>query len=267
MGSGGFAAIHLVLGDVPTLVDAGAPGRGPAVERELRPAGIRIERIVLTHGDPDHAAAADYLRRAFDAEVCAGADERGMFDRSAWPELPRLRRLLMRVLYRGVPPPTVDRWLTPADDLGGLTVVPTPGHTPGHICLEWQRWLLAGDAFRSGDRFRESPWPFTIDKAQARHSIESLVAREPIGASSSHGRPERRRDREASGVDRDLASVNLVVGAERHQETDVALPAKEHPQVVVDAERPVVGELAFQLVCTEQRIVGVSGKPTKRRAQ
>jgi glyoxylase-like metal-dependent hydrolase (beta-lactamase superfamily II) len=186
---GGFAAIHLAMGDVPTLVDAGAPGRGPALERELRAAGIQIERIVLTHGDPDHAGGSDHLRRAFDAEVCAGTDERAMIDRSAWPQLPRVRRLLMRALYRGVPPPAVDRWLTPADDLGGLTVVPTPGHTPGHICLEWRGWLLAGDAFRSGERFRETSWPFTIDRAEARRSIEALVARALVGASSSHGRP------------------------------------------------------------------------------
>jgi glyoxylase-like metal-dependent hydrolase (beta-lactamase superfamily II) len=189
LGGGGFAAIHLVMGDVPTLVDAGAPGRGPAVKLQLRAAGIRIERIVLTHGDPDHAGASDYLRKAFGAQVCAAEAERGMIDRSAWPRLPRVRRLLMRALYRGVEPPAVDLWLTATDQLGELNIVPTPGHTPGHICLEWHGWLVAGDAFRSGDRFRETSWPFTIDRAEARRSIEALVARAPVGASSSHGRP------------------------------------------------------------------------------
>jgi len=44
--SGGAAAPHLVMGDVTTLVDAGAPGRGPAIQRELDDAGIRIDRRV-----------------------------------------------------------------------------------------------------------------------------------------------------------------------------------------------------------------------------
>ena len=189
LSGGGFAAIHLVMGDMPTLVDAGAPGRGPAVQHELETLGIRPRRIVLTHGDPDHAGAADYLRQAFDAEVWAAEAERGMIDRSVWPELPRVRRTLMRFLYRSTPPPTIDRWFAGGDDMGGLKVIATPGHTPGHVCFEWQGWLLAGDAFRTGGRFREQPWPFTIDKQTARRSIEALAKREFVGASSSHGRP------------------------------------------------------------------------------
>jgi glyoxylase-like metal-dependent hydrolase (beta-lactamase superfamily II) len=90
--SGGFAAPYLIMGDVPTLVDTGAPGRGPALEGELRAAGIRIERIVLTHGDPDHVGGSDHLRRHTGAEVCASHAERSLIDRSGWPSLPRRRR-------------------------------------------------------------------------------------------------------------------------------------------------------------------------------
>lgn len=189
LNSGGFAAPHLVMGEVPTLVDAGAPGRGPAIERELRAAGIRVGRIILTHGDPDHVGGSDHLRRVTGAEVCAALAERPQIDRSSWPELPVRRRLLLRAFFRGAPAPMVDRWIEGPATLDGISVLPTPGHTPGHVCLEWNGWLLAGDAFVTGERFRESLGLFTLDRATARRSIEALLGRSPRGASSSHGRP------------------------------------------------------------------------------
>ena len=185
----GPAAVHLVLAGEPTLVDAGAPGRGPAIERALRSFGVLPRRIVLTHGDPDHAGGLGHLRAAFDAEVFAGAAERPLIDRTGWPDLPMLRRLLMDGYFRRTAPPTIDRWLDGTERLDELQVTGTPGHTPGHLAFEWQGWLLAGDAFVSGPRFRESLGFFTMDRATARRSIEALAARNFTGASSGHGRP------------------------------------------------------------------------------
>jgi glyoxylase-like metal-dependent hydrolase (beta-lactamase superfamily II) len=192
LSSGGTAAVHLVAASPLTLVDAGAPGRGPAIERELRSRGVTPARIVLTHGDPDHVGGSDHLRASFGLEVCASIAEQPLLDRSGWPGLPVGRRLLMRAFFRGAGPPHIDRWLGGSEDLGGLGVVPTPGHTPGHLAFEWRGWILAGDAFVSGGRFRESPRIFTLDRGTARRSIEAVRAREPRWASTSHGRPAGR---------------------------------------------------------------------------
>jgi len=186
---GGFAAPHLVMNSVPTLIDAGSPGRGPAVERELATAGIRIERIILTHGDPDHVGGSDHLRRVTGDEVWAHGSERQLIDRSGWPALPPMRRAMLRLFFRSAPPPTIDRWIDDEVTIDGIAVHRTPGHTPGHIVLGWEGWLLAGDAFVSGERFRESPWPFRGDRAAERRSIEGLLRLEPRAASSGHGRP------------------------------------------------------------------------------
>lgn len=186
---GGFAAPHLIMGDVPTLVDAGAPGRGAALEGELAAAGITIKRIILTHGDPDHVGGSDHLRSVTGAEVCASLAERPFIDRTGWSSLPSRRRLLLRAFFRGTPSPTVDRWIDGPAVLDSVSLLPSPGHTPGHLALGWQGWLVVGDAFVTGERYRESMRLFTIDRETARRSIESLQAEAPIGASSSHGRP------------------------------------------------------------------------------
>src|SRR5512140_2324283 len=106
----GGAVVHLVVADVPTLIDAGTPASGPRIERALRRAGITPQRILFTHGDPDHVGGSDHLRAAFGAEVWAAALERPLIERTSWPGLPRRRRIVMPLFFRGAPPPTIDRW-------------------------------------------------------------------------------------------------------------------------------------------------------------
>lgn len=189
LGASRMAGVHLVLGAVPTLIDAGPPGRGLAIERELLKMGVRPLRILLTHGDPDHVGGAAHLRVVFGAEVWAASAERPLLDRTGWAGLPRARRNLMRVFFRGTPAPTIDRWFDPGASLDGITSVGAPGHTPGHVAYEWDGWLIAGDAFVTGPTFRESPGLFTLDRVASRRTIEDLGARAPRAASSSHGTP------------------------------------------------------------------------------
>jgi hypothetical protein len=62
-------------------------------------------------------------------------------------------------------------------------------------------------------------------------------------------------------------SVNLVVRAQRDQEAGIVLPAKQHAEVVINAKRPVVGELAFELVRAKQGILRIVREPPERRSQ
>jgi glyoxylase-like metal-dependent hydrolase (beta-lactamase superfamily II) len=84
------------------------------------------------------------------------------------------------------------------DRVGSLEVVPTPGHTPGHVSFldTRDRSVIAGDVFTSiggvqvSDRMR-FPFPLaamaTWDKAKDRESARTLRSLEPTLLVVGHG--------------------------------------------------------------------------------
>jgi glyoxylase-like metal-dependent hydrolase (beta-lactamase superfamily II) len=183
--------IFLVRAEVPVLIDTGTARQGTAVVEELRTAGMTPELVVLTHGDFDHCGAADEIRRATGAQVCAPTAERALLTGAEQRRL--FVRVLIRSVNRGRAPrlPPIDRWLEPREGIAGLESIPTPGHTRGHTAYRLGTTLFAGDAVITGETFREPIEMFCIDPAQARRSIEKLATLDVDLVASGHGRPSR----------------------------------------------------------------------------
>jgi glyoxylase-like metal-dependent hydrolase (beta-lactamase superfamily II) len=158
----------LVAGDDGlTLVDVGwakAPHTLLAAVAGLgrRPADIR--RVVLTHAHPDHVQGAAELRRRTGARILVHhADAPWLTDGRVPPQgrSGAAGRLLDRLPKLHWTPFEADATLTDGDVVdGGLRVLHTPGHSPGHIVLlhEPSGTLLAGDAlFHRGGRLALGP--------------------------------------------------------------------------------------------------------------
>jgi glyoxylase-like metal-dependent hydrolase (beta-lactamase superfamily II) len=134
-----------------TLVDTTIGGSQKAILAAAEALGAPIVRIALTHAHGDHVGSLDALRAALpDAEVLVGAREArimGGRDKSLDPDEPqaKIKGMYIKVATR----PT--RELVPGDKVGSLEVVPSPGHTPGHISFfdPRERDLIAGDAFQT----------------------------------------------------------------------------------------------------------------------
>jgi hydroxyacylglutathione hydrolase len=84
----------------------------------------------------------------------------------------------------------VDRLINDGEQIGSFTVVHTPGHTPGHLCL------LRGDSLFSGDlllatspAFHETPHMFTADVPTSRVSIRKVAGFDFQAILSSHSPP------------------------------------------------------------------------------
>ena len=136
-----------------TLVDVGlrwstrrvlgalaAVGAGPAA----------VTRIVLTHAHSDHAGAAAAVARHTGRDVDVHAADAAYLRRGEAPPVSGVARVMPHRIF-SYPPVPVRAELQAGDRLdvaGGLRVVHTPGHTPGHISLlhEESRLLITGDA-------------------------------------------------------------------------------------------------------------------------
>jgi hydroxyacylglutathione hydrolase len=184
-----------LVGDV--VVDAGLPGQGAAIVRMIADRPVR--RHVLTHPHLDHAGGSAHVCQAFglDGAACGSLD---LADLRAGrsPDLalrPRLQAL-SRAIGRYAPVQATA--LADGDTVGhGFVVVPTPGHTPGHLSL-WRaadRVLIAGDALMglsplSGRPDLRLPPRFDQpDPAAVRASALRLAALEPQVVFFGHGPP------------------------------------------------------------------------------
>lgn len=208
--SGQTAIFHLSLIDDavrgPTLVDTGVPGQAEAIAALLAEHGLALRdlrRIVLTHQDYDHIGSLAELAQLSGGQVLAGAEEADAIDGTVLPRFARPEVLAQRPELREAAaqycPTPVDIRLTDGERLdlaGGVRVIFTPGHTPGHIALflERSRTLIAGDALRADAGRLLGPNPaFTPDADRAAASVRALTALDVAAIICYHG----------GGVDRD----------------------------------------------------------------
>lgn len=186
----------LADGAACVLVDTGATdgslGAGGLIEEAgRRPDEVRL--IVLTHAHPGHSGNAEALRRLTGAPLAASE---AVARELAHPPAPPRSRL--RALIGGAEPPEpvqVDRILEPGEvvDLaGGIAVLGTWGHAPGHLSfhLLGPDALCLGDAASVGRSGLEAP-PVRpcADLLAAAQSLRRLAA---VGArvlAPGHGRP------------------------------------------------------------------------------
>jgi glyoxylase-like metal-dependent hydrolase (beta-lactamase superfamily II) len=197
--------VFAIVGARVTLIDAGAPGNGRLVLRQLKALGIQpgdVQRIIVTHHHLDHRGAVNELRRATGAEVLVHASEAPFFrgeapypnpvNRSHAPRLAALTDAFFAVT-RGRPLPV--REVNDGDTLEvleGLRILHAPGHTQGSLVL-WlpeQHLLFAGDAMGFRRSRLETPDPrVTEDLALAMASLERLAGLDVEAICFSHFRP------------------------------------------------------------------------------
>ncbi|NGY86425.1 MBL fold metallo-hydrolase [Bacillus megaterium] len=148
------------------LIDTGMPGQTNQLKEALNELNMSIEQlkvILLTHQDLDHIGCATDIRNNSDKNIIVYAHE---FDKPYIEgKLPLIKTNASRMsneelatipdeikyLYKNPPKVEVDTVLKEDQLLpycGGIEVIFTPGHTPGHVSfyLRKSKTLVAGDA-------------------------------------------------------------------------------------------------------------------------
>jgi glyoxylase-like metal-dependent hydrolase (beta-lactamase superfamily II) len=186
----GFLNLTLIVDEENgnTLVDAGLPGQAEAIGAALLDAGIRVRdlrRIIFTHQDLDHIGSGAALVRQSGARVFAHPADAPYVEGELRPikVTPEMleRRPQMREVLERLEPVRVDEHLEDGERLdlaGGIRVIFTPGHTPGHLSLylERSKVLVTGDALTAKEGHLNGPNPsMTLDMRAAVQSIRSLA--------------------------------------------------------------------------------------------
>ncbi|HBV99470.1 MAG: hydrolase [Peptococcaceae bacterium BICA1-7] len=185
------------------LVDTGYPGQLPQLLEAIEKSGVPLERInsiIITHHDLDHTGSlADILKELPQrAAVLAHQEEKPYVQAEKPPtKMTQAEALLdsmpeeggreMKMYYEYIRANykklscKVDRTLTDEEELplcGGITVIHTPGHTPGHISLYHKetKTLISGDALMVEDGQLVPAPPFTnLNQDLAAKSLKKLA--------------------------------------------------------------------------------------------
>ena len=204
------ARVYLLLGaGPPTLIDAGS-GQGESTAHilagletvrsefgeKVRPADIG--RILITHGHLDHVGGlADLLSHTkaevavhpLDARPITAGDEHAVlanrrldtFFQQAGLDAAQRAKLIAASRFarrrRSVP---VGMLLSDGQELDGLRIIHTPGHSPGHVCIAAGEVLLCADHILA--RTIPQQWPESLAAYTGLgHYLDSLEKIERMG--------------------------------------------------------------------------------------
>ncbi|HMK95204.1 MAG TPA: MBL fold metallo-hydrolase [Candidatus Limnocylindrales bacterium] len=120
------------------IIDPGLdlPSEADQIFDYVAQAGLKIKLIVNTHGHPDHINGDAVLQEKYNVPIC----------------IHRLDAASLALLENVSFPPTVllDEGTLIKFGNESLTVMHTPGHTPGSVCLLGERLVFTGDTLFAG---------------------------------------------------------------------------------------------------------------------
>ena len=163
----------LVRGKEVAIVDTGLPNNGEKFGEVIKTAGLdwdAVGHVILTHYHRDHLGSmGEVLTAAPKSMVYAGA-----------ADIPQISS------------PRAIKAVGDGNEVFGLQIIATPGHTPGHICVfdPVSSLLVLGDAMvNENDTLTGANPQYSSDMEQANHSIKKLAALTFEKAVFGHGEP------------------------------------------------------------------------------
>ena len=183
-----------------TLIDTGLPGHAKKVLKYIAELGRKptdLKRIIITHADGDHVGALAALKAATGARAYANPIEANAIQAGRPSHELKVRgalALFFKLMFSffKAKPAAVDETLSDGQVLpvlGGLRVINTPGHTPGHISLyaPAAKILFCGDSMvtEKNGTLRCSRGMWDEDKATESVKVQAALGAEIVR--SGHG--------------------------------------------------------------------------------
>ncbi|KPU45671.1 putative metallo-hydrolase YflN [Oxobacter pfennigii] len=185
--------------DTAVLFDAGLPGQLKDIKDLIEKTGVsfgRLSKIFITHQDGDHIGSLKDIKDELGGKVetMSHGEERPYIEGDKMPIKMTLQRIAQIEAEINVLPEEerekeramyyikgkIDCEVYDGQEFiicGGIKVIHTPGHTPGHICLYLKKYkaLVTGDALNVVDGKLYGPNPiYTYDMEKALNSLKKL---------------------------------------------------------------------------------------------
>ncbi len=138
---------YLIKSENNILIDTGLPGQGKGILKEIESMKIQpqdIKHILLTHHDIDHVGNVALLEKETNATIWASKEDIPYI--CGKKKRHGLKKFLSFIMREKRP---INIKPYPENHMiEDIEIIPTPGHTPGHVCLLYKDILFAGDLLR-----------------------------------------------------------------------------------------------------------------------
>ncbi|ANC19419.1 MBL fold metallo-hydrolase [Bacillus cereus] len=173
--------IHPILlwdDEMAVLIDTGFPGQIEDIQVEMEKVGVSFDKlkfVILTHQDIDHIGSLPELLQRCRSNIKVYAHE---LDK---PYIEGDLPLLKDGNIENRPKGKVSDTVIDGQELpycGGILILHTPGHTPGHISLylKQSKILVAGDSMYSVNGVLGGVHaPTTLNIMEARQSLKKYL--------------------------------------------------------------------------------------------
>ncbi len=179
--------------DNKVLVDAGYSGQYDTIRDACINEGIHFEdinKIIITHQDLDHFGGLPEILEASKNKIEVMAHENDKpyiqgekplvrLNSNFINSMPEDRRKMVKQMFENFVPVNIETTLSDNQELpycGGITVIHTPGHTPGHLCLyhKMSKTMIVGDAMNIVDGNLVGPRKEILEDGDYKIAMDSL---------------------------------------------------------------------------------------------
>lgn len=185
---------YVIRGKEIVLIDTGLSFKGKSIMKELKSIGIElkhIKHILLTHHDIDHIGNAFMLQQLTGAEIWASKEDipyiYGDIDRHGFKKY-------IKYIFSVKMPRNIKAYI-PGQSINDIEIIPTPGHTPGHVCLLYKDVLFAGDLLENKNgKLRPYPAAWNWNQSAMMESIKKIADIPYKWLCPAHGMPVERNN-------------------------------------------------------------------------
>lgn len=181
--------VYIIMDKEIVLVDTGLPFKRKSIIEELKSLGVElrdIKHILLTHHDIDHIGNVFSLQQLTGAKVWASKEDIpyicGKMDRHGFKKY-------FKYIFKIKAPKNINSYMS-EQSINGIKVIPTPGHTPGHVCLLYKDLLFTGDLIENKHgKLRPYPAAWNWNQSAMQESLNKVADIPFRWLCPAHGKP------------------------------------------------------------------------------